>query len=75
MDAQATGDAFSPQKKTSSTVKQDNSLLFSPLVVIFALLDPDPDKATQINVDPDPQPLLHWYLSTILCACWRKRQT
>jgi hypothetical protein len=24
--------------------------------VIFALLDPDPDPATQINADPDPQP-------------------
>ena len=24
------------------------------LWVIFALLDPDPDPATQINADPDP---------------------
>jgi hypothetical protein len=29
---------------------------FSHLWVIFALLDPDP--ATQINADPDPQPWL-----------------
>jgi hypothetical protein len=26
------------------------------LWVIFALLDPDPDPATQINADPDPKP-------------------
>ncbi len=37
----ATGEAFSPQKRTSS---------------IFSLLDLDPDPATQINADPDPQP-------------------
>jgi hypothetical protein len=45
-DVQATGKAFSPQKKTSRTSKNDEiSLLFSIFVgtVIFALLDPDPD--------------------------------
>jgi hypothetical protein len=29
---------------------------FLYLWVIFALLDPDTDPATQINADPDPQP-------------------
>jgi hypothetical protein len=29
---------------------------FLILWVIFALLDPDPDPATQINADPDPKP-------------------
>jgi hypothetical protein len=29
---------------------------FLYFLVIFALLDPDPDPATQINADPDPQP-------------------
>jgi len=31
------------------------------LWVIFALLNPEPDPATQINADPDPQPcFLHF---------------
>ncbi len=29
---------------------------FLHVKVIFALLDPDPDPATQLNADPDPQP-------------------
>jgi hypothetical protein len=29
---------------------------FLLLWVIFALLDPNPDPATQMNADPDPQP-------------------
>jgi hypothetical protein len=45
---------FSPQKRTFSTLKHENSILFSIFVGHFALLDPDP--ATQINADPDPQP-------------------
>jgi hypothetical protein len=40
-DAQAIGDAFSPQKRTSSTSKHENVLLFLYLWVIFALLDLD----------------------------------
>ena len=57
MDAQATGEAFSPQKRRCSTSKHENSLrFFSIFVGHFALLDPDPDPATQINADPDPQP-------------------
>jgi hypothetical protein len=51
-DTQAKGEAFSPQKRTSSTSKHENSLLFIFLWVIFALLDPDP--ANQINADPQP---------------------
>jgi hypothetical protein len=51
---QATGEAFSPQKRTSSTLKYYIiSLLFLFLWVTFALLDPDPDPATQINADTD----------------------
>ncbi len=53
--AQAT-EAFSPQKRTSSTSKHENSLLFSVFVGHFALLDLDP--TTQINADPEPQPCL-----------------
>jgi hypothetical protein len=34
-DAQATGEAFSPQKRTSSTSKHKNSLLFSVFVDHF----------------------------------------
>jgi hypothetical protein len=33
-------------------------LLFPFLWVNFALLDPDPNPATQINADPDPHPCL-----------------
>jgi hypothetical protein len=58
-DAQATGEAFSPHKRISSTSKHKNSFLFSNLWVIFAPLDPFPDPATQImqiHPDPDPQP-------------------
>jgi hypothetical protein len=51
-DAQATGKAFRPPKRTSSTSKHENSVLFLFLWVIFALLDPDP--GTQINADPQP---------------------
>jgi hypothetical protein len=36
------GEAFSPQKRTSSTSKHENSVLFLFLWVLFALLDPDP---------------------------------
>jgi hypothetical protein len=38
-DVQATGEAFIPQKKTSSTSKREFSAL---LWVILALMDPDP---------------------------------
>jgi hypothetical protein len=31
-------------------------LYFLFLWAIFALLDPDPDPATQIKADPDPKP-------------------
>jgi hypothetical protein len=45
MDAQArlAGEAISPQKRTSSTLKHENFLLFSIFkLVIFAFLDPGP---------------------------------
>jgi hypothetical protein len=42
------------QKRTFSTSKQEISSLFLYLWVIFALLDPN--KATQINANPDPDP-------------------
>ncbi len=43
LHAQATGEAFRPQKRTSRTSKHENSLnLFLNLWVIFALLDPEP---------------------------------
>jgi hypothetical protein len=54
-ESTSTGKAFSRQKRTSRTLKHENSLLFS-LFVGFAFLDPDPDPATQINADPDLQP-------------------
>jgi hypothetical protein len=43
-DAQATGKALSPQKRTSSTSKHKISKFLLFLWVIFALLDPDPDS-------------------------------
>jgi hypothetical protein len=51
-DAQATGESFSSQKRTLINSKYEISSLFSFLWVIFALLDPEPDPATQINADP-----------------------
>jgi hypothetical protein len=49
-DAQATGEAFGPQKRTSRTSKHENSLLFPTpyLWVIVALQDLDPDATTHI---------------------------
>jgi hypothetical protein len=49
-DFQATEEAFSPQKRSSSTSRHENSLLFPIFVGNFALTDPDP--ATQINANP-----------------------
>ncbi len=43
-DVQATGEAFSPQKRTARISKHEIYLLFLFLWVIFALLDPDPDS-------------------------------
>jgi hypothetical protein len=67
MDVHATGEAFSPQKRTSSASKNEIYYLFSIFVtlwVIFALLDPDTDPGTPLNPDSDkdrdwdPQ---HWF--------------
>ncbi len=52
MDARATEEALSPQKRTSSTSKHEILYFFLFLWVIFALLDPDPDPETQINAIP-----------------------
>ena len=58
-DAQATGEAFSPQKRTSSTSKHENSVLFSifvgkflPSWIRIRNLNADPDPANQINAGP-----------------------
>jgi hypothetical protein len=50
-EVKATGKAFSPQKRTSSTSKDKISSLFQFLLVFFALLDPDPDSVEQITAD------------------------
>jgi hypothetical protein len=47
--SEATGEAFTPQKRTSSTSKHEILDFFLYLWVIFALLDPDLDPAPQIN--------------------------
>jgi hypothetical protein len=60
-DFQATEEAFSPQRRTSSTSKHEISKLFLLFGVTFALLDPDPDSesgSTDLiesgsNSDPD----------------------
>jgi hypothetical protein len=52
-DIQATGAAFSPQKRTSNEMKFINLFLF--LWVIFALLDPDLNKDPVAPLNPDPQ--------------------
>jgi hypothetical protein len=49
-DVQATGEAFSPQKRTSSTSKHEISLL--------ALLDPDPADQNQCGSGSTTQHLL-----------------
>jgi hypothetical protein len=43
-DVQATGEAFSPQKRTSNTIKHEISKIFAILRVFLALLDPEPDS-------------------------------
>jgi hypothetical protein len=50
---QATEEAFSPQKRTSSTSKHEISCnFFLILWVTFALLDPDTDPLTSFNPVP-----------------------
>ncbi len=49
---QATGEDFSPLKRTSSTQKIKFFNFFLCLWVIFALLDPDTDPGTPLNPDP-----------------------
>jgi hypothetical protein len=53
---QATEEAFSPQKRTSSTSKQNISKFFLILRVIFVHLDLDQgfgSSSTKIYADPD----------------------
>ncbi len=64
-DVQVTEEAFSSQKRTSSTSKHEISKFFLLLRVIYALLDPDPDSEygsadlieSRSNSDPDPKHL------------------
>jgi hypothetical protein len=64
--AQATGEAFRSQKRTSSTVLKNMKILdfflflwaFLPSWIRIRNLNADPDPATQINADPDPKPWL-----------------
>jgi hypothetical protein len=49
MDIQATRKVFIPQKVTSST---SNLKISSLLLVIFAILDPDPDPTNQNGCGP-----------------------
>jgi hypothetical protein len=42
------------------------------LWVIFALLDPELDPATQINADPDPQPCLYGSLNLLAVGKTKK---
>jgi hypothetical protein len=67
-NVQATEEAFSPQKRTSSTSKHEISNFYLFLKVIFALLDLDPDFETgsgstdliEIGTSMDPD-LKHWF--------------
>ncbi len=56
----ATGEAFSPQKRTSSTSKNEIYELFLCLRVIFALLDLDTDPRNPI--ESGSPTLLPWFL-------------
>jgi hypothetical protein len=51
-DAQATGEAFSPQGEHPALKNMKILVFFLFLWVIFALRDPDPNPAAQINADP-----------------------
>jgi hypothetical protein len=57
---EVTEEAFSSQKRPSSTSKHELSNFFQLLWVIFALLDPDPDS------NPDPQPWCFYAISLLL---------
>jgi hypothetical protein len=68
MDAQATGETFSPQKRTSSTSKDENSDLFSIFLghfcppgsgsgsAICMRIRIQQLKLMRIHADPDPNP-------------------
>jgi hypothetical protein len=55
-DVQATGEAFSTQKRTSNTSKHDTDSLSSLFLwIIFVHLDPDPADQNQCESDTDAQ--------------------
>ncbi len=69
-NVQATGEAFSPQQRTSSIPKLEISSLFSIFWVIFALLNPDPDPADKNqcgSTDPDRK---HWQKADLCGKFW-----
>ncbi len=57
-DAHATGEAFCPQRRTSNTLKHENSLLFSIFVVhlLPSWIRIQQLKLMRIHPDPNPQP-------------------
>jgi hypothetical protein len=56
-DVQATGEAFSPQKRTSSTSKDEIYLLFYIFVGHFCPLDPDPDRKSGYGYETPLNPI------------------
>ncbi len=58
-DVQATEEAFSPQKWTSSTSKHEIFKFFLLFGVIFAILDPDTDPLTWLNPNADAIHCIH----------------
>jgi hypothetical protein len=80
-DVQATEEAFSPQKRTFSTVKHENSEFGSFLWVIFSLLDPVYESGygstDLLKSGPNPDPDMkhrcyryrHWNLEPCNSFC------
>ncbi len=65
MDVQATGEAFNIEREHPGLQNMKILYLIIFMWVIFVLLGPDPDPATQIyadpDADPDPQPCREAY--------------
>jgi hypothetical protein len=80
-DSQATGEAFSPQKRTSSTSKDENSVLFKFLGGHFCLPGSGSGSAIFMRIriqqlklmrihedtDPDPKPWSQYVKNLKLC--------
>jgi hypothetical protein len=64
-DDQATGEASSPQKRTSSTSKHLTSKFFLILWVILSYEFRIRFQPTKIFAGPDPQ---HWFLEPIITS-------